>query len=299
MNRAIMMVAMTLASVSYGQDEMDGGVDTLAPVAAAETLTACRTANADAFFGDSEKRDDYGMPTGPAAIGYFEADVATGRRACPRTEFGLGARFAAIIDTPNFYGNLGVSGVLFGSYALNERTELFATLEAVSFTYAVNASLSKTGLTLGNLTAGATRVLYTPGNFVGSASVRLLLPTSFEIPGARLIGVELSHLTAWEVRSWLELHSAVGVDFSAAISGAQAFPRLGATALIGGALQPTSWFAFVLDVSGHLGVRSFLAPTAALRFRVASLGIELGATLPLVGTDRHDFIIGGRFSWRL
>ena len=299
MIRASVLAALTFASVGMAQEAsepVDGGVGAGAQI---DTGTACRTANADAFFGDTSRRDDFGLPTGPAAIGYFEADVATGRRACPRTEFGLGGRFAAIIDAPNFYGNLGVSGVLFGSYALNERTEIFATLEAVNFTYAVNASLSKTALALGHLTAGATRVLYTPGHFVGSASARLLLPTSFEIPGGRLIGVELSHLTSWEVASFLEVHSALGVDFSAAISGAQAFPRLGGTVVIGGALQPTSWFAFVLDVSGHLGVRSFLAPTAALRFRVASLGIELGATLPLVGTDRHDFIIGGRFSWRL
>lgn len=243
-------------------------------------------------------RDDWGLPEGPVALGYAQADVATGRRACPRTEVGLGGRFAAIIDTPNFYGNLGVNGMLFGSWAFNERTEAFATLEAVNFTYAVNASLSKTGLTLGNLTAGVTRVLYSSARFVGSVSGRLLLPTSFEIPGARLMGAEASYLSTWVPKSWLEVHSALGVDFSAALSDAQSFPRLGATAILGAALKPTSWFAFVLDANGHLGARSYLAPSAAVRFRVASLGIEVGATLPLVGTDRHDFIFGGRFSWR-
>ncbi len=193
-------------------------------------VSPCNPLNVDPFYMDSDKRADFGMPEGPASVGYAEADMATGRRACPRTEFGLGGRFAAIIDTPNFYGNLGVSGVLFGSFAINERTEVFATLEAVNYTYAVNASLSKTGLALGHLTAGATRVLYTPGHFVGSASVRLLLPTSFEIPGARLVGAELSHLTEWAPKTWLEVHTAVGVDFTAAISGAQALPRVGATA---------------------------------------------------------------------
>lgn len=293
MKRTVFLLSLALASLSYA-DEFDAGV-----VAEPVNLSPCNPLNVDPFYMDSDKRADFGMPEGPASIGFAEADMATGRRACPRTEFGLGGRFAAIIDTPNFYGNLGVSGVLFGSFAINDRTEVFATLEAVNYTYAVNASLSKTGLALGNLTAGATRVLYTPGHFVGSASVRLLLPTSFEIPGARLIGAELSHLTEWEPKTWLEVHSAVGVDFTAAISAAQAYPRVGATALIGAALKPVSWFAFVLDVNGHLGVRSYLAPTAALRFRVASLGIELGGTLPLVGTDRHDFIFGGRFSWRL
>lgn len=273
---------------------------TLASLAAAdEPFSPCSTQVTDPFFGDSTKRDDLALPDGPIAVGYFEADMATGRRTCPRTEVGIGGRFGAIIDTPNFYGNLGVNGVLFGSYAVNEKTELFATLEAVSFDYAVNASLSKTGLTLGNLTAGVTRVIYTRQTFAASFSGRLLLPTSFEIPGARLIGAELGHVDTFTPRSWLEIHTAVAVDFTAAITAAQSFPRFGGTLVAGLELKPTSWFAFVVDASGHIGARSYLAPSAALRFRVASLGIELGGTLPVYGNDRHDFIFAGRFSWRL
>ena len=151
-----------------------------------------------------------GLPEGPLAIGYAEADIATGRRACPRTELGIGTRFGAIIDTANFYGNLGLDALVFGSLALNEGTELYATLEAVDFQYAQTA-LKTTSLSLGNLTVGATRVLYGPRSFVGAVSARLLLPTASGIPGARTLGAEVGHASTWRAHDLLEVHTWVGV----------------------------------------------------------------------------------------
>jgi hypothetical protein len=238
-----------------------------------------------------------GMQEGPAALGYFQADLATGRRVCPRTELGLGARFGATIDVPNFYGNLGVNGLLFGSLAVNRRLELFATLEAVNFTY-LQTALKQTNLSVGNLTVGGTWLAYRAPRFAGAASLRLLLPTSFEIPHARLVGAELGHTSTWRPLGWLEVHTALGVDFTAAISAGASLPWFGGTLLVGAQLTPLPWFSAVVDLAGHLGPISFLAPTVALRFKVASLGIELAGTLPLAGSDRHDFIAGVRFSWR-
>ena len=239
----------------------------------------------------------HGMPEGAASLGYFQADVSTGRRACPRTEIGLGARFGAIIDVPNFYGNLGVNGLVFGSWAVNKRLELFATLEAVNFTY-LQTAVKQTQLTFGNLTVGATWLAYQSSTFGGAASVRLLLPTSFEIPNARVFGAELGHASTWRPMGWLEVHSYLGVDFSMGLSAGAPYPWLGGVLMVGAQLVPTSWFSVVVDASGHLGPISYLAPTVALRFKVSSLGIELAGTLPLLGSDRHDFIMGARFSWR-
>ncbi len=44
---------------------------------------------------------------------------------------------------------------------------------------------------------------------------------------------------------------------------------------------------------------SYLAPMAAFRFRIQRFGIELGATLPIVGNDRHDFIAALKVAYRL
>lgn len=243
-------------------------------------------------------REGTGLGEGPVALGYAEADVATGRRACPRTELGIGGRFGAIIDTPDFYGALNAQGVVFGSYALRDTTELFATLEAVSFTFAQNAVLTSTQITLGNMTAGATQVLIQGQHFVGGVSARILLPTSFEIPGARLLGGELGATASWRPKEWVEVHGYVGGDLSGAIGRGPALVRGGAVLTGGAQFTPFSWGGVVIDLTGRLGALSYFAPTIALRFAIGKLGIELGGTLPLAGTDRHNFIAGLRVNWR-
>lgn len=240
-----------------------------------------------------------GMGLGPSAVGYSEADMTTGRRACPRTEVGLGARFGAIIDTPDFYGAVSVNGLLYGSWAVRPTTELFATLEAVTFNYAVNAVLTATQLTLGNLTVGGTQVLFQGETFVGAVSARLLLPTSFEIPGARLLGGELGANAMWRPNDWLEVHGYLGGDLTGALGRAAGIPRGGATLIAGVMLQPFTWGALVIDLTGRVGPLSYFAPTAAFRFAIGKVGIELAATRPLVGTDRHTVIGGLRVNYRI
>ena len=240
-----------------------------------------------------------GLGEGPASVGYAEADMTTGRRACPRTELGLGARFGAIIDTPDFYGAVSVNGLLYGSWALRPTTELFATLEAVNFTYAVNAVLTSTQLTLGNMTAGATQVLVQNETFVGAVTARILLPTSFEIPGARLIGGELGANASVRPISWLEVHGYLGGDLTGAIGRAAGIPRGGAVLIAGAQVTPFKWGAVVIDLTGRLGPLSYFAPTIAFRVAIGKFGIELAATRPLVGTDRHTVIGGLRLNWRI
>lgn len=241
-----------------------------------------------------------GLNDGPVAVGYAEADLATGRRACPRSEVGLGARFGAIIDTPDFYGAVKVNGLLYGSWALRPTTELFATLEAVNFNYGVNAVLTSTQLTLGNMTLGGSQVLFTGSNFVGAVTARVLLPTSFEIPGARLLGGELGANASWRPAKWFEVHGYLGGDLVGAIGRANGLPRGGATLLVGAQWSPFDWGAIVLDLNGRLGALTYFAPSLAFRFAIAQkLGIELAATRPLVGTDRHTVIGALRLNWRL
>jgi hypothetical protein len=240
-----------------------------------------------------------GLGEGPIALGYGEADVATGRRACPRTEVGIGGRFAAIIDTPNYYGNLVVDGLVFGSVAINPKTEIFGTLAAVEWNWVQNATLKGSALTLGTLTLGATRQFYGDDRFLGAFSARLMLPTSLVTPNSKQFGVEVGHASTWRPRDWLEVHGYLGADFNTGIGLGPSLPRFGGVLTAGAQFSPVGWAALVVDATGRLGPKSYFAPTFALRFRVFSLGIELAATLPVAGTDRHDFIMGGRFTWRI
>lgn len=294
----LFVVAALVAAPAWAQD-----AGTEAPVAQAAAPApapeVAQPAEAPRALPGCDQAKAHGLPEGPVALGYFEADMATGRRACPRTEAGLGARFGAIIDTPNFYGSLGVNGVLFGSWAFRPDTEVFATLEAVNFNFTQNAVLTATQLTLGNLTVGASNAVVKRETFIGSLSARLLLPTSFETPGARTVGAEIGFAASWRPLGWLEVHGYAGGDVTSAFSRAAPYTRFGAILLAGAQWTPVSWFAFVLDLSVRAGALTYFAPTAGLRFRIARLGIEIGATLPLAGSDRHDFIMGARFSWRI
>ncbi|MBM4783639.1 MAG: hypothetical protein GQE15_38715 [Archangiaceae bacterium] len=248
--------------------------------------------------GGCVAEDSRGLPEGPLGVGYVEADLAVGRRPCPRTEVGLAVRGAGIIDTPNFYGNVGAQGALFGSWAVRPRTELFASLEAVSFGFTQNATLTKTEITLGHMTAGVSQVLYDTERLTGAFTGRVLLPTSFEIPGMRLVGAEVGHAVSWRPKTWLEVHGAASVDLTLGLGAARSDPRVGGFAVVGAMWQPTTWFGFVLDVNGRIGRVSYLAPTIGARFRISSFGIEVGGSLPIVGNDRHDFVASLRFSWR-
>ena len=122
------------------------------------------------------------LAEGPVTFGFLSADVATGRRACPRTEVGLGLQGGAIVETANFYGAVTATGLLSGSFAVRPDLEVFATLEAPRFQYVQNATLTGTTLALGQLTAGATYVALAQGPLVVSPSARLQLPTSFASP---------------------------------------------------------------------------------------------------------------------
>ncbi len=292
--RTLLVASVLFASISLAQGE----AATVAPATPAPAPAPDPAETAPSFDPPPLCSTATGLPAGPAGFGYVEADLATGRRACPRTELGLGVRGGAIIDTPNFYGNLGGQAQLFGSWAFRRKTELFATLEPVTFGFTQNATLTKTEATFGHFTAGISQVVYEGSTIAGAVTGRVLLPSSFEIPGMRLMGVEAGHSVSFRPRRWIEVHGTASLDLTFAIGPARPDPRIGGFLVAGAAWEPVDWFALVVDVSGRVSRVSYLAPMAALRFKVASLGIELGASLPLVGNDRHDFVGGLRVSWK-
>lgn len=241
-----------------------------------------------------------GLMEGPIQIGYHDADLTLGRRACPRTEVGVGARFGAMIDTADFYGGLELETVITASLAFTDKIELFLLLEPVVYQYMQNASLKGSQVVFGHLTVGGSYMLYENDRTIGGVSARLLLPTSFAYAGARLLGVDVGYNFSWRAKDWLEVHTWVGADFTLGLNGAEAFPRVGGIVSVGAQLSPFDWGALVVDLTGRLGMdHSYLAPLVALRFRIARFGIELGGTLPIVGNDRHDFIAGLRVVYRL
>jgi hypothetical protein len=243
------------------------------------------------------------LAEGPVTFGFLSADVATGRRACPRTEAGFGVQGGAIVETANFYGAVTGAGLLSGSVAVRPDLEVFATLEAVRFQYVQNATLTGTTLALGQLTAGATYVALAQGPLVVSPSARLQLPTSFASPRTRTVGGEIGAAVLYRPQARFELHGYAGLDMSAGLGAAASQPRAGFLVNVGSEYALCSGFAAVLDANVHFGHRAvldYVAPALGLRFRVGEhFGAELGASLPLLGAERHMAIGGLKLTYRM
>jgi hypothetical protein len=243
------------------------------------------------------------LAEGPLTYGFLSADVATGRRACPRTEVGLGVQGGAIVETQNFYGAITAAGLLSGSYAVRQDLEVFATLEVPRFQFVQNATLTGTTLALGQLTTGATYVALTRGPLVVSPSVRLQLPTSFASPRTRTVGAELGAAVLYRPLPRFEVHGYAGADVSAGLGAAAAQPRAGFLLNVGSEYALCSGFAAVLDANlhfGHRAVLDYVAPAIGLRFRAGEhFGAELGASVPLLGAERALAIGGLKLTYRL
>jgi hypothetical protein len=243
------------------------------------------------------------LAEGPITFGFQSADVATGRRACPRTEVGLGVQGGAIIETANFYGAVTGAGLLSGSYAVRPDLEVFATLEALRFQFVQNATLTGTTLHLGQLTVGGTWMALTRGPFVLSPSARLQLPTSFASPRTRTVGAEVGAAMLYRPTNRFEVHGYAGVDASMGLGAGPALPRAGFLMNVGTEYALCSGFAAVLDANVHFGHRAvldYVAPALGLRFRAGEhFGAELGASLPLLGAERALAIGGLKLTYRM
>ena len=243
------------------------------------------------------------LAEGPIPFGFMSADVATGRRACARTEVGLGVQGNAIIDTHNLYGAITAGGAVFGSLAVRPDLEVFATLEAPRFQYVQTASLTGTDLYLGQLTVGGTWGVYSNGDFVLAPSARLQLPTSFASPRIRTTGAELGAALLLRPSERFDMHGYVGVEGALALGASDALPRAGV--LVNAGVEYTFFrhFAAVLDANVHFGTRAaldYVAPSLGLRFSVGEhFGAELGASVPLLGAERALAAGGLKLSYRL
>jgi hypothetical protein len=231
-------------------------------------------------------------------MGLLTGDLGAGRRACPRTEIAIGARASAIIDVPNFYGNLGLEAMVQASIVLGKRGELFATLPFVNWQFAQNASLKGTRLTFGATSLGGSWLAYDRKGLAVAPYARLLLPTD-----GLTMGGELGVAVQGPFSRRFGAHAVFAGDLSGGIAAGPPDVRVGALILLGVEWNPARWFALVLDAQLHFGYRAALdwfAPAAALRFRFwRGLGAELSAVVPVVGADRHDAVLMLRLAWRM
>ena len=243
-----------------------------------------------------------GLPEGPTSVPYADADFATGRRACLRSEGGLGVQGGLVIDSPKFYGDVAVGGLVFGSYVFRPGWEVFGTLEAPHYELVQNATLRGTALSVGQLAAGTTHTVWSDAHWTLSPSVRVLLPTSSASAYARVVGAELGLAAQRRFHGKVVAYGYAGLDGMFGISAAPANFRGGGLLKLGAEYDLTRGFGLAVDLQAHLGRRAVLdelAPALALRFAVGrEFGGELTASAPVAGADRHDAVFALRLAYR-
>lgn len=239
------------------------------------------------------------LTAGPIFITLTDAQAGAGRDACHRSEVGGGVAARAIIDTEAFYGAIVASGLVFASGELTASTELFGGLEVLRYDYAQNASLSGGRVSIGQLGVGLSQALHRGPRLALSAVARLQLPTSTATPRVRVVGAELGVSAALALTRRLSLHGYAGTDGSLGLSSGPTLPEGAIGGALGGEVQLLPWLALAIDLRGRAGATRALIPAAALRASPGGLGLELAATVPVVGTDRHDGALGLRASGAL
>ncbi len=243
-----------------------------------------------------------GMASGPVVAGLVDGDLGRGRRVCGRDELGWTAGALLTVDTPNFYGHIVGGLTLDGSWRVQDRTELFATLEAIRYDTVISA-LSSGYLGLGHTSIGAAQRL-NDGPIAFGLNGKVVLPTALGLyRHSRPFAADLGLAGAWQGTGAFRLHGQVGLLTSAAASRGPTQARLGVCAVLGTELRPGKVFAAVVDVASSFAYTSAVDAVAiapAVRFSDGKRwGLELGATVPLAGRERALATVDLRNSIRL
>lgn len=249
------------------------------------------------------RAQDDAMPVGPVQASLLDGELGVARRVHPRSELALAGAGLVLADFDAFYGNVRAAAVLSGSYAADERTELFAAFEAFHYETVIS-SIDASHAGIGHLSLGATRVLASDEELTFGASTRLVLPTALGLyDNAWPIGMDLSALLAWQPRDRLQIHGRLGGLGTVAITGGPVSPRGAILATAGVAYRPWGWVSIALDLDtsfGRTDALDHLALAPALRFAIGRrVGLELSATFPMLGRERAFVAVLLRASVRL
>jgi hypothetical protein len=224
------------------------------------------------------------------------------RRSEPRSEVAA-LMGAAVIEQPQVSGLARAVLELEGSWAPSRRWELFATVNPLAYRWVHVGGQLNTRLSLGSATVGATwaPVSLPGGRLDGGPFVRVLLPTSLEVPETHAWGVQTGLTFRGVGFRWLAWFGGVSFRVTRAWGAVATGTRPGMSAAAGLAFVPAPWLRVVAQVSGNVpfgGGYDQVSPGVGVRFVQGPFGADLGAVLPLGGPLR-PFSAVARVSWRL
>ena len=259
-------------------------------------LIAAPAAAAPCDFVQPEAGAPTRVPLGPSALGTIP-------EACAANEAAVQAYLAALIASDDFYGYLHLVVAPRVRLVLPGGPWVSAMLPGFSYWFAANATVEADQVELDAGALGLHLPLPVTERLQLAPYVRLLVPSSAGYANATRYGFDHGVASVLRLTSNVEL--AGGFGFPAVITANGT--TLHVTSLPGAAgdvvWAPWSWLGLV----GGLGARARLGPDrgfAAIDLRSAirayvlgGLRFELGALLPIGGSDRTDVIAALSVGW--
>jgi hypothetical protein len=239
---------------------------------------------------------------GPLSIGLLDGGLGMARRACPRSEVYLAAEAYLVAELADFYGNIRVSGIYGGSWAISDRTEVFAALEVIRF-HTVISSVGAAELGTGYASLGFVQQLWRNQRMVLALTSRLVLPTASRLDrNSSPLALDVGATFEAALHRVINVHGALLLAGSVGLSAGPADPRGGVRLLAGLDWHPWTWLAIVLELQAGFGYRAPVdLVSASLGFRFAighNFGIELAALYPFAGDERALLAGALNLSWR-
>jgi len=228
-----------------------------------------------------------GMPEGPVTAGLRNGDLGRGHRVCARSELSLGPGAYLLADSDNFYGHIVVTGALTASYAFNDRTEVFGSLEMLRWD-SVLAPFPQDYIGPGFSALGASTRLWQSETVGLSLNGKIVFPAMYE--NAWPLGVDLGVAGLWVVSRSVRLHAQISGEFEVNAGRGPALPRFGVAPTVGVVWRPVTVFAMGLDAVTSFGLVDTVdhfALSPVFRFSDGKrFGVDFGITAPLAGADR-------------
>lgn len=243
-----------------------------------------------------------GVAQGPVEAGLADGDLGAAHRLCPRTSVGLAPTAYAIVEPENLYGRIVATATLNGSVAVNDRLELYASIEAFRYDMLI-AAISADAMGPGYTDLGASWRFAQGDRWGLGLQGKVVLPTAFTIDRhAAPLGVDVGLHAGWAPVDSLVLHAAALPHFGAELGGGPAWPRFGVNLDVGAEWRPFPRFGFVLDSISSFGRTDVLDHTGVgVGFRGGigeHFGLSLEARLPLAGRERALAAADIRADWR-
>lgn len=244
-----------------------------------------------------------GLFQGPVGVTLQDGDHAGARRACPRTEVGLGVGGQLTLEPEKYGLDLTIqvaSGApilirggmrVFGSFAIGRRLELFGSFEPLHARYLISG-YQATYAGLGHSTIGATLVAYQDDVIVVGVTQSVTLPSAVTLyHHAWPFSFDSGLTMTFSPIELVQLHAQLSGVATIAYSPALPAPKVGLLSVAGGELMLFDWASLVGDLymmSLYNDVLDTAAFAGAIRVKaIAGLGFEAAVLAPIQGADRN------------